>query len=80
MIPHVQMVDLKGQYENIKNHIDNAILNVIESTSFIQGPDVKSFEQALQKYLKVNNVISCANGTDALQIALMALNLKEDGI
>lgn len=73
---NISMVDLKGQYEKIKNQIDKAILNVIETAAFINGPDVKSFEQDLQKYLKVSKVISCANGTDALQIALMAFNLK----
>lgn len=70
------MVDLKRQYEKIKDGIDQAILNVIESSTFIQGPEVKNFEKDLQEYLDVKRVISCGNGTDALQIALMALKLE----
>jgi len=70
------MVDLKSQYLAIKSEIDNAILNVLDSTSFINGPDVKAFQTDLEKYLDIDNVITCANGTDALQIALMALGLK----
>ena len=72
----IQMVDLNGQYKKIKPEIDKSILNVIESTSFINGPEVKKFQTELEKYLNVSNVIPCANGTDALQIALMALDLK----
>lgn len=72
----VKMLDLKGQYEKIKVEIDYAISTVLEETAFIQGPQVKSFESNLAAYLGVSNVISCANGTDALQIALMALDLK----
>ena len=70
------MVDLNGQYERIKQEVDAAIHNVIDSASFIKGADVKSFEKALSSYLGVNHVITCANGTDALQIAIMALGLK----
>jgi dTDP-4-amino-4,6-dideoxygalactose transaminase len=70
------MVDLKNQYLKIKNEIDNAIKNVIDSTAFIKGPQVKNFENKLAEYLNVKNVITCGNGTDALQIALMSLNLK----
>lgn len=70
------MVDLKGQYQNIKSEIDNAIQSVIDKTQFIKGTDVKEFEQNLAEYLQVKHVISCANGTDALQIAMMALDLK----
>lgn len=70
------MVDLKGQYEKIKPEIDNAIHNVIDSCQFVKGNDVKSFESELAKYLNVKNVIACGNGTDALQVALMALGLK----
>lgn len=73
----IQMVDLKGQYENIKAEIDEAVLNCIATTAFINGPQVKEFQQNLEKYLGVKNVIPCANGTDALQIALMALDLEE---
>lgn len=73
----IQMVDLKGQYEKIKSEIDEAVLNTIGSTAFINGPQVKQFQENLEKYLDVKHVIPCANGTDALQIALMALDLKE---
>jgi dTDP-4-amino-4,6-dideoxygalactose transaminase len=72
----IQMVDLKTQYENIRSEIDNAIFSVINSTAFIKGPEVKLFEEELQSYLGVKHVISCANGTDALQIAMMSLGLK----
>lgn len=72
----IRMVDLKSQYEKIKTGIDAAISDVIQSTAFIKGPPVKEFEEDLKKYLDVNHVISCGNGTDALQISLMALNLQ----
>jgi dTDP-4-amino-4,6-dideoxygalactose transaminase len=72
----IQMVDLKTQYDKIKAEIDNAIFSVINSTAFIKGPDVKLLEEELQSYLGVKHVISCANGTDALQIAMMSLGLK----
>lgn len=70
------MVDLKGQYEKIKKEINYEIINCIESTKFINGPGVNDFSQSLASYLQVNHVIPYANGTDALQIALMALELK----
>jgi len=70
------MVDLKAQYESLKPEIDTAITNVLESAAFIKGPDVKHFEEELQAYMGVKHVISCANGTDALQLAIMALGLK----
>jgi dTDP-4-amino-4,6-dideoxygalactose transaminase len=72
----IQMVDLKQQYQNIKSEIDTAVSQVIESTAFINGPQVQSFAAALEKYNQVKHVIPCANGTDALQIALMALDLQ----
>jgi dTDP-4-amino-4,6-dideoxygalactose transaminase len=72
----IQMVDLISQYEKIKPSIDAAILNVIEKAQFINGPEVSSFQSELENYLGVKHVIPCANGTDALQIALMALDLK----
>ena len=72
----IQMVDLKTQYERIRSEIDDAIFSVINSTAFIKGPGVKLFEEELQAHLGVKHVISCANGTDALQIALMSLGLK----
>ncbi|REC46407.1 DegT/DnrJ/EryC1/StrS family aminotransferase [Chryseobacterium pennipullorum] len=73
----IQMVDLQSQYYKIKNDVDNAVLNVMDSAAFINGPEVKSFQNELESYLDVKHVIPCANGTDALQIALMALDLKE---
>ncbi len=72
----IQMVDLKGQYHKIKSEVDTAIQNVIDNASFINGPDVKEFSNELADYLKVKHVIPCANGTDALQIAMMALDLQ----
>ena len=72
----IQMVDLKGQYIKIKSEIDAAIQNVIQNTAFINGPEVKSFKSDLERYLDGSHVIPCANGTDALQIAMMALQLK----
>ncbi len=70
------MVDLKGQYMKIKPEVDAAIQNVIDNTAFINGPIVKEFAQHLSDYMGGCHVITCANGTDALQIALMALDLK----
>lgn len=72
----IAMVDLKGQYLKIKEEIDAAVLDCIASTQYINGPQVKAFQAALEDYLGVKHVIPCANGTDALQIALMALGLK----
>jgi len=70
------MVDLNVQYQKLSSEIDAAIRSVISSTAFIKGPEVKKFEEELRKYLGCNYVVSCANGTDALQIAMMALGLK----
>jgi len=70
------MVDLKGQYDQIREQVNHAIQKVIDDTTFINGPQVKRFENDLQSYLDIDHVIACANGTDALQIALMALGLK----
>lgn len=72
----IEMVDLRSQYERLKADIDSAVAGVISSTAFIKGPDVRLFEEDLQRYLGIRHVISCANGTDALQIAMMALGLK----
>lgn len=72
----IQMVDLHGQYLKIKDEIDSGIQNVIDTTTFINGPKTKEFAEHLAGYCGVNHAITCANGTDALQIALMALNLK----
>jgi dTDP-4-amino-4,6-dideoxygalactose transaminase len=72
----IQMVDLKSQYEKIKPEIDAGIQEVINNTQFIKGPQIKVFEDGLALSLGVKHVISCANGTDALQIAMMALDLK----
>jgi UDP-2-acetamido-2-deoxy-ribo-hexuluronate aminotransferase len=71
----IQMVDLEGQYKKIKNEVDLAVISSISSTSFINGPAVKEFQENLEKYLGVKHVIPCANGTDSLQIAMMALGL-----
>lgn len=70
------MVDLKGQYEVIKDTVNNSVIEVIESTAFINGPKVHEFQKNLERYLGVKHVIPCANGTDALQIAMMGLGLK----
>ena len=72
----IQMVDLQSQYKQLKDKIDNSVINVIEDATFINGPSVKSFQKNLEDYLDVKHVIPCANGTDALQIAMMGLNLK----
>lgn len=72
----IQMVDLQLQYQNIRQEIDVAIANVLESSAFINGPQVQSFAKALADYNEVKHVIPCGNGTDALQIAMMALGLK----
>ena len=73
---NLQMVDLKRQYHKIKPEIDAAIQNVVESTAYINGPDVNHLATELATYLGVKHVIPCANGTDALQISLMALGLQ----
>ena len=72
----IKMVDLNGQYDAIKGELDIAIDSVLKTTSFINGPAVKEFQNNLQEYLNVKHVIPCANGTDALQLALMSLNLN----
>ncbi len=72
----IHMVDLKGQYEKIQKEIDTSVLEVIRSTQYINGPEVKNFQKDLETYLDVEHVIPCANGTDALQVALMGLGLK----
>jgi len=72
----MQMVDLKSQYLRIKPEVDKAIFNVLDHGQFINGPEVHTFEQALEKYLDIPYVIPCANGTDALQIALMAIGCQ----
>ena len=70
------MVDLKSQYHHIKHEIDTAVIDCIASGAFINGPAVKEFQSGLEKYLDVKHVIPCANGTDSLQIAMMALGLE----
>ena len=72
----IRMVDLKGQYEFIQPEVTEEINKVLETTSFINGPAVKAFQSDLERYLDVAHVIPCANGTDALQIALMGLGLQ----
>ncbi len=70
------MVDLKGQYQRISEEIDQAVLDVVRSTQYINGPEVKLFSEELATYLGAKHVIPCANGTDALQVAMMGLGLK----
>jgi len=72
----IPMLDLKGQYGKIKEEVDSAIHRVLESTGFINGPEVGFFEENMGRYLDSRHVVACANGTDALQIAMMALELK----
>ncbi|MFO7874584.1 MAG: DegT/DnrJ/EryC1/StrS family aminotransferase [Bacteroidales bacterium] len=72
----IQMVDLQGQYEKIQPEVDAAVSDVIRSAKYINGPDVKEFREELAAYLGSKYVIPCANGTDALQVALMSLDLK----
>ncbi|WP_299226879.1 DegT/DnrJ/EryC1/StrS aminotransferase family protein [uncultured Psychroserpens sp.] len=72
----IQMVDLKGQYNKIKEDVDQSVLDVLDSTAYINGPKVHDFQKNLEAYLGVKHVIPCANGTDALQIAMMGLGLK----
>ncbi|MFM9027184.1 MAG: DegT/DnrJ/EryC1/StrS family aminotransferase [Bacteroidota bacterium] len=72
----IQMVDLIGQYQKIQTEIDKAVLDVIRSSAYINGPEVKSFQAELEQYFGVKHVIPCANGTDALQIVMMALGLE----
>ena len=72
----IQMVDLGGQYQGIKDQINQSIETILETSAFINGPDVHAFSRELEDYLGVKHVIPCANGTDALQIAMMGLGLK----
>nr|WP_321247211.1 DegT/DnrJ/EryC1/StrS family aminotransferase [uncultured Psychroserpens sp.] len=72
----IQMVDLKGQYSKIKEEVDSSVLEVLDSTAYINGPKVHEFQKNLESYLGIKHVIPCANGTDALQIAMMGLGLK----
>lgn len=72
----IHMVDLKSQYEKIQAEVDAAVIDVIRSTQFINGSEVKKFQEELENYLGVKHVIPCGNGTDALQVAMMALDLK----
>jgi UDP-2-acetamido-2-deoxy-ribo-hexuluronate aminotransferase len=76
-IPNIQMVDLKKQYQRLKVDIDESIAAILKDSKFIKGPNTKVFEAELAQYLSCHEVIACANGTDALQIALMALDLKQ---
>ncbi|MEE4196064.1 MAG: aminotransferase class I/II-fold pyridoxal phosphate-dependent enzyme, partial [Bacteroidales bacterium] len=73
---NIRMVDLKGQYEKIREEINLEIQKVIDTTAFINGPKVKAFARNLSEYLGGTHVVPCANGTDALQIALMASGLQ----
>ena len=73
----IQMVDLQGQYAKIKETVDISIEEVLNSSAYINGPYVHQFQADLEKYLSVKHVIPCANGTDALQIAMMGLGLEQ---
>ena len=73
----IQMVDLQSQYQQIKETVNNSIEEVLNSSAYINGPYVKEFQADLEKYLDVKHVIPCANGTDALQIAMMGLGLEQ---
>jgi UDP-2-acetamido-2-deoxy-ribo-hexuluronate aminotransferase len=73
----IQMVDLTGQYKHIKETVDASIFEVLDTAAYINGPAVKEFQADLEKYLDVKHVIPCANGTDALQIAMMGLGLEQ---
>ncbi|WP_299160997.1 DegT/DnrJ/EryC1/StrS family aminotransferase [uncultured Tenacibaculum sp.] len=73
----IQMVDLQSQYQNIKDVVDTSIQEVLNSSAYINGPYVKEFQADLEKYLGIKHVIPCANGTDALQIAMMGLGLEQ---
>jgi len=73
----IQMVDLQSQYQQIKDVVDTSIQEVLNSSAYINGPYVKEFQADLEKYLGVKHVIPCANGTDALQIAMMGLGLEQ---
>ena len=72
----IQMVDTRTQYHHIKSEVDKAVLDVLESSAFINGKPVQDFAQHLSAYLGADHTIPCANGTDALQIAMMALDLQ----
>ena len=72
----IQMVDLKSQYEKIKDTVNISIQEVLDTNTYINGPQVHQFQKSLEEYLDVKHVIPCANGTDALQIAMMGLDLK----
>ena len=73
----IQMVDLQGQYERIRSEVQASFEEVLSTTAFINGPQVQQFQKELEAYMGVKHVIPCANGTDALQIAMMGLGLKE---
>lgn len=72
----LHMVDLIGQYNKIQQEVDEAVINVIRSSAYINGPEVKAFQKELEDYLGAKHVIPCANGTDALQVSMMALGLE----
>jgi dTDP-4-amino-4,6-dideoxygalactose transaminase len=72
----IHMVDLNGQYQGIKEKVNASLSTILENSAFINGPDVKAFQKELEDYLGVKHVIPCANGTDALQLAMMGLGLK----
>src|SRR5690625_2989302 len=72
----IQMVDLQGQYQGIKDRVEQSLQEVLDSAAFVNGPEVHAFQKELEGYLDVKHATPCANGTDALQIPIMALDLK----
>src|SRR6187431_1654968 len=72
----IQIVDLKSQYDKIATTVNASIQEVLDTNTYINGPQVHAFQKSLEEYLDVKHVIPCANGTDSLQIALMALDLQ----
>ena len=72
----IPMVDLRTQYHDLKSEVQTAINNVLENTAFIFGPNVHAFEDEVQSYLGAKHAVSCASGTDALHLALLALGIK----
>lgn len=72
----INMVDLQGQYQKIKKEVDGAVSNVMNTSAYINGPEVHGFQKSLEEYLGVKHIVPCGNGTDALQISMMALGLK----
>ena len=73
----MQFIDLKAQYQHLKERIDQRIQNVLDHGKYIMGPEVQELEEKLAEYVGVKHAITCANGTDALTLSLMVLDIKE---